>query len=452
MKSVSTALKNHLAQTVTTLATCWLIQRLDGTTFAFTSHDADLTVSAVTYKSIAGFSRSSITTGSTGQVDDLTVIGFFVAGEIVEQDLINGLFDYASVSVFVVNWADLTMGICRMRFGWLGETVRSPEGIFQAELRGLTQALVQEMGTAYQPICRADLGDSKCKIPIAPPKWQPDAVYAAGTYVQAATQSSDALLQAIFLTEAGGTSGGTEPTWQTTIGFTTTDGTVAWVSKPYWRIVGTVNTVASTKQFTTTTPLAFPAAPNSTPAGMVVPGSVAFIGNVAGGTIINISDGTNSNSYTLPYDSTPYQATYLFEAWLNSVDLGFITYTVSNTVFYFTNSNPAGGGSISKEDDTQQTVVIEDFTDNPVFGGAVTWLTGNNAGRSMEVKTWDSGSSTITLWLNMYFPIQPGDKFLIYPGCDKTRPTCFYLFNNILNFRAEPDMPGLDTVLIYPQQ
>jgi hypothetical protein len=32
-------------------------------------------------------------------------------------------------------------------------------------------------------------------------------------------------------------------------------------------------------------------------------------------------------------------------------------------------------------------------------------------------------------------------------GCDKTLPTCFAKFNNVVNFRGEPLVPGLDRML-----
>ena len=41
MKTITPALKAHLAKSATTLAACWLIQRTDGVQFAFTSFDSD---------------------------------------------------------------------------------------------------------------------------------------------------------------------------------------------------------------------------------------------------------------------------------------------------------------------------------------------------------------------------------------------------------------------------
>jgi uncharacterized phage protein (TIGR02218 family) len=50
----------------------------------------------------------------------------------------------------------------------------------------------------------------------------------------------------------------------------------------------------------------------------------------------------------------------------------------------------------------------------------------------------------------MPFAIQVGDTFTYAPGCDKTRETCCNKFNNILNFRGFPDIPGMDQYLYYP--
>lgn len=85
-------------------------------------------------------------------------------------------------------------------------------------------------------------------------------------------------------------------------------------------------------------------------------------------------------------------------------------------------------------------------------GGLLTWLTGANAGLSMEVKHWVSGSASgeITLMLKMLLEVEPGDTFSIAPGCDKNISTCHDKFNNVINFHGEPYLPGRDYLLSYP--
>jgi uncharacterized phage protein (TIGR02218 family) len=47
----------------------------------------------------------------------------------------------------------------------------------------------------------------------------------------------------------------------------------------------------------------------------------------------------------------------------------------------------------------------------------------------------------------MPFNISAGDEFTIVAGCDKASRTCIEKFNNIINFRGEPDLPGMDKLL-----
>lgn len=81
-------------------------------------------------------------------------------------------------------------------------------------------------------------------------------------------------------------------------------------------------------------------------------------------------------------------------------------------------------------------------------GGVVTWLTGGNAGRSMEVKTFSAGA--VGLFLPMPSAIAVGDTYSLKPGCDKSVATCKNRYNNVPNFRGEPHVPGTDQTLSYP--
>jgi hypothetical protein len=443
VKTITPQLRTHLAQPVTTLATCWLLERTDGTTYAFTSFDEDLVIGGVTYLSTAGFTRSAVQTGSTGEVDNLDVVGFFQDDAITERDLKNGLFDYASIHLFAVNWANLSQGICKLRRGWLGECTLTPAGIFKAELRGMTQALVQEFGADYMPICRADLGDSKCKVPIKPSAWSHNTPIAQGSFMQAATRPDDAMQVAIFEAQNSGTTGSTEPAWDPAIGATTTDHDISWVSKPYWRGIFSVASVINQREFVSS--LSVPAAPSTTSNT----GSVSFRLNVSANTTITVSDGVVSHGFTIPIDAKPEDVLEYFYPAMASYTDWSMAVTYSGATVYFTNTS-GQPGSITKIGDTLRGIIIQDFQSAAFDGGTVTWIDGDNAGTSMEIKAYDTGSSTVVLWLRSKFPIAVGDRFFAYPGCDKRRDTCVNIFNNILNFRGEPDMPMMDKVLSYP--
>jgi uncharacterized phage protein (TIGR02218 family) len=75
-------------------------------------------------------------------------------------------------------------------------------------------------------------------------------------------------------------------------------------------------------------------------------------------------------------------------------------------------------------------------------GGKFTWTSGNNSGLKMEVKTFLHAGGAFTLQLPMPFSVQVGDTYSAIHGCDKTQATCLATFNNVVNFRGFPSVPG----------
>lgn len=86
-------------------------------------------------------------------------------------------------------------------------------------------------------------------------------------------------------------------------------------------------------------------------------------------------------------------------------------------------------------------------------GGLVTWTGGANSGRAMEVKRHaltGGGGAEIELWRSMAEAVAAGDTFTVTAGCDKTFPTCKAKFDNALNFRGFPHIPGNRFVIRVP--
>lgn len=81
--------------------------------------------------------------------------------------------------------------------------------------------------------------------------------------------------------------------------------------------------------------------------------------------------------------------------------------------------------------------------------GTITFTSGDNEGLSVEVKEYflQGGDGKIILALPMPYSISIGDNYSMTKGCDKTVSTCHSRFNNVLNFRGEPSVPGLDRML-----
>jgi hypothetical protein len=81
--------------------------------------------------------------------------------------------------------------------------------------------------------------------------------------------------------------------------------------------------------------------------------------------------------------------------------------------------------------------------------GLITFTSGVLSGLSYEIKSWDG--SYIVLYLPMAQKPSGGDTFTIQPGCDHTiGPSGCQKFNNVVNFRGEPNMPTMDTILSTP--
>jgi uncharacterized phage protein (TIGR02218 family) len=74
--------------------------------------------------------------------------------------------------------------------------------------------------------------------------------------------------------------------------------------------------------------------------------------------------------------------------------------------------------------------------------GLLTFVTGNNAGLSVEVKvhTNDTGVVTFELFLPTAFLINIGDTFSVQAGCDHTFTTCVNKFSNGINFGGFPSI------------
>jgi len=113
-------------------------------------------------------------------------------------------------------------------------------------------------------------------------------------------------------------------------------------------------------------------------------------------------------------------------------------------------------------------VPIEDVEDRRVFqftslaGYAPGWfergrfevLTGSAQGLQGAVK-WDrtlEGVREIELWLALRADLQPGDIVRLEAGSDGTLETCKNKFNNVVNFRGFPFIPGEDWLAAVPRK
>jgi len=113
-----------------------------------------------------------------------------------------------------------------------------------------------------------------------------------------------------------------------------------------------------------------------------------------------------------------------------------------------------GTGAVLVASDARRFTVsgLGSFADGWFAGGKLSWTSGANAGRAMDVKRHGvSGTNvTIELWQPMSEAVAAGDGFAITAGCDKQFATCKVKFANAANFRGFPYMIGNDAVISYP--
>lgn len=166
MKSASTKLAAHIAGETTSLATCWKVTRKDGVVFGFTDFDQNLVIDDVAYEARTGYTRTAIQTISDLSVDNLDIESAFDSEAITAQDLRDGVWDNAEVLIFLVSWADLSAGKIVLKRGMIGQ-VELKDNLYRTELRGLTQLFSQNIGELYTADCRADLGDTRCKVDLS---------------------------------------------------------------------------------------------------------------------------------------------------------------------------------------------------------------------------------------------------------------------------------------------
>ena len=544
MKSISSALDAHLALECTTLTTCWEIKRADGVFFRLTEHDQDLTIDGAVYRADMGYERTAFSNSSDLSVDNVKISSFFDDAVITEDDLNRGLFDNAEVKVFVVNYADLSQGILRLRRGRLGELQSTELGIFTAELRGMAQRLQQQIGELTQAGCRAQLGAKvQCRFPIQPDVVIRNNAYAVGDFVRVPTGNLASSILAVPLLDGD---------FEALTNWTTVSGAPAIVSS-----FGNVNPFAGSNFLHGNA--------SSSPAGYHVRQDVDITGisgfsqsdlnagyyyfraairmnktsdNTRDAGRIRIEALDANDSVLKEVWNSQYQILKTEETWtaLSAADVQLPSGTVKlryhveagsydsigitnigfdelvseivdnnaqtgaqefyeNRIYECTTAGTTGASDPSPQYDTTIDAASADGTavftareafmrhavvasvaskriftltiDTPAASaddyynqGAVIWESGDNADRIMEVKDWDESSAQVTLFLEMPDTIQVGDKLKIFPGCNKTRAHCRDKFTipnstnfangNMKNYDGEPDLPGSDHMLIYP--
>lgn len=534
MKNVAANMKTHLREEVTTLALCVIIRRRDGVTYRLTTFDEPLIYDEKTYTPYHSMTWTSIQTTLELDVDSSEFQAIMNSAAVNREDISAGLFDYAEVEMFLVNYEHPEYGPVRLRKGWAGEVVSREDGTYQAEVRGLTQVLATRLGAAYAPECRADLGDRRCKVPLAPPEWQPRTIYQGGDIVLGHVQVTGGFTELMVDSFESGLGGsvagiaGPVPAGWTGYGHAATawgtassfggmpssqvkkGSSFAYITgqasngggiykivdliaagadageidqglcrlnlEIWWGRVqqGQVNLRADVMALDAN----YAEAGTFWSSGWQQPGedimtqvlqkdilipagtrwlrfdlvSTKKVGDEGGGVFDYIKaeflDPTSTYGGQEEYGGVAFQAANAGtsgddEPPFNST-LG--AETEDNDIVWVTIEAPLGEvitiDGVADDKGKVLEVVYIGQDDGYYDQGLIRFETGKNAGKSFEIKTYREDK--ITLYLSPPYKPEEGDRAVIYPGCDKRVQTCLDKFDNVVNFRGEPHVPGQD--------
>jgi len=97
--------------------------------------------------------------------------------------------------------------------------------------------------------------------------------------------------------------------------------------------------------------------------------------------------------------------------------------------------------SIVGHDNDRQMTVTGSFANGYFVYGKATFTSGENEGYVADI-AFNAGAA-ITLYGKPPLPMSNGDTLTLVAGCDRLFETCIS-FNNVVNFRGEPHIPGVD--------
>jgi uncharacterized phage protein (TIGR02218 family) len=160
MRTLPSGLGAHLTGSVTTLARCYIVRRVDGVTLGFTDHDRPLTVDGVLCEPDTGLSSSEAVAEAGFAVGGLEVMGALSSSTLTERDLTLGRYDDATVDTYLVNWTTPSE-VLHERRARIGDVTRR-DGVFRAELRSLLADYDAPRGRLIRATCDARFGDQRC--------------------------------------------------------------------------------------------------------------------------------------------------------------------------------------------------------------------------------------------------------------------------------------------------
>ncbi|MGL5837980.1 MAG: DUF2163 domain-containing protein [Sphingorhabdus sp.] len=148
---------------VTTSAFGWRLERTDGVTLGFTSHDCDVQIDGLLYWASPGLVPTSIVETSGLETNGLDVKGALTSDAIRADDLRAGKWDGATLDVFLFDWSNPDSSKRQLASGTLG-SIEFAEDSFSADVAGPAAKLSMPVAPYTSPTCRARFCDARCGL------------------------------------------------------------------------------------------------------------------------------------------------------------------------------------------------------------------------------------------------------------------------------------------------
>ena len=139
----------------------WRIERRDGVTLGFTSHDRDLAHDGLRLRAAPGIRPAALRLTADITGDDAQMDGALTHDAIPAGDLEAGRFDGAGVTLGMIDWQTGAAQV--LYYGTIGETEAVVDG-FAAQLRSAKAALDYDPVPRTSPGCRARFCAPGCNL------------------------------------------------------------------------------------------------------------------------------------------------------------------------------------------------------------------------------------------------------------------------------------------------
>lgn len=498
LRDIPSELQNHLSDDSTTMANCWKVTRNDGVVFRFTDCDVEVQLSDGIYTPISSGSASAIENTADLSTANLTITQILDSEYITIDDINAGLFDGARISIYWVNYKDPGQGIITLFVGFFGEITMRDDNDFDVELKSISTKLEQTVVRQYTQQCDAELGDSRCGVSgelytvsgeitsvVSNKKFKCMSVTDTSIDISGETtlDRRSTLSGELLLVGSGTTING-----ETTLSEGTTVSGEAVIIEEFYELNKSEDwfrygVFEFTSGLNSGQKYEIKGFSGNLPIYTVDTNSNVFeiLGNEVnefnvGDTFDVINSSGNDGTYTvsaieyddcfgyLKYDGTKYDVYAVGAASFTTLGLDLKNVldqkAEDNDDFEVMGENFQILGSKEYDGDYQMRSVSESDGNTKVSTERIGYphyvgITKITTEESISDSTADGEISyaengIFELWLSPPFKVQVGDGYEAMAGCDKYFDTCKNKFNNVVNFRGFPHLPGRDSISKYP--